>query len=433
MQTTLPVRAIWILPMILPAFFAVSMCVELRTEYEWKYFEYKYDIGRKDQWKEMYNYRTLIPTDFLRVSENKTLIATPQARNQNDISRLSRISAESSDSGPLLEPYPSNAWHITFFYLYCPKITSVSKIFMDDCNRIWVVDSGKLRDLQICPPQILAFDADTDELVEKFVIPMELARNSKTRRPGRLQIQFVETKDSCSKTWVYVGDPEGYGMVIWDGKDVWRLENDEVYGPDKTATTFDVDGQRFDQEVGASGFVVIPPGFLHEDYMMLRPVASQKAYAVKVEDLHNSKDGKPVTYYKGNVTLPSQELTRAFSESGALIGSLASQSALSCWYPENPLAAEYIGIPLRDPVALQYAVSGKIVRGKGSRSGDEEFWILSTRNQRFATNTVNFNETNFRIMSVNVAELINGTVCEPSGGTPKESTIEDKFFFKMEN
>ncbi|XP_012269409.2 major royal jelly protein 1-like [Athalia rosae] len=422
----------WLTPTILSAFLALSMGAQLKTEYEWKYFQYKLDNYSPEQLNRMYDYRTLIPTDFLRVSANKTLVATPQIHHANRIASLSRISSESGDSGPLLEPYPSKEWHSTFGFFHCPKITSVTKIFMDDCNRIWVVDSGKVKNSQVCPPQILAFDADTDELVEKVRIPWKLAHSSKNRRRGRLEVQFVETKDSCSKTWVYIGDPEGYGMVIWDGEDIWRLENDEIYGPDNTATTFNVDGQEFDQELGASIFVIVPPGLLHEDYMLLRPLSSLFDYAVKVDDLHNSKDGKPVTYYKGNITLPSQELTRSIAKSGTLIGAVASDAAVACLHLENPLALEHIAMPILDKVSLQYTVSSQIVQGKGGQAENEEYWLLSNRYQRFATDTVNFDEINFRIMSVNVAELVKGTACE-SVSAPEVSAIEDKFFFRMNN
>lgn len=149
---------------------------------------------------------------------------------------------------------------------------------------------------------------------------------------------------------VYIADPEGYGMVIHDGSDTWRLENDDVYASNSSSTTYNVAGANVTLEIGTSILVIPPPGFIDEDYMLLRPMSSLQDYAVKVEELHNSKSGSNVTYYKGNITLPSQELVRVFSKSGVLVGALASDLVIACWYLGNPLATEYVVSIVRIPI-----------------------------------------------------------------------------------
>lgn len=41
---------------------------------------------------------------------------------------------------------------------------------IDECNRLWIMDAGKIGDTQYCPPQVLAFDLATDRLVYRHVV-----------------------------------------------------------------------------------------------------------------------------------------------------------------------------------------------------------------------------------------------------------------------
>lgn len=89
------------------------------------------------------------------------------------------------------------------------------------------------------------------------------------------------------------------------------------------------------------------------------------------------------------------------------------------------------GEPLEDAEALQFTSAGKIVEGSQSGFEYEEYWLLTNRLQEFVRGTMDFDDVNFRILSVNLAELVKGTVCEPSE-SHKAVTIQDKFFFEYE-
>lgn len=41
---------------------------------------------------------------------------------------------------------------------------------IDECQRLWVMDAGKIGDKQVCPPQLLAFDLTTDQLIYRHVV-----------------------------------------------------------------------------------------------------------------------------------------------------------------------------------------------------------------------------------------------------------------------
>lgn len=41
------------------------------------------------------------------------------------------------------------------------------------------MDGGKIRENQLCPPQLLIFDLATDKLVKRVAVPLDIAHNKK--------------------------------------------------------------------------------------------------------------------------------------------------------------------------------------------------------------------------------------------------------------
>ncbi|XP_046467996.1 major royal jelly protein 1-like [Neodiprion pinetum] len=419
-----------ILPIVLGCT-AWSSAAKLKTVYEWKYIDYVWNdnVQKLNAIKNgQYNHTKIIPIDFQKISGGRVLVTTP--RLFNNPASLSTVSNQTGDGGPLLEPYPNWDWHTS---TDCTGITSVNRIFLDECNRLWIVDSGKIGNVQTCPAQIIAFNPETDEVLQRVIIPDELTHSSVNTNNGRLEIQTVETHgDSCSTTWVYIGDPEGYGLVIWNGSTIWRLEDDNVYAPDPEATIFSVDGENVTLELGVSSLVIPPPGFIEEGYLLFKPLASRIGYSVTLDDLHNSNTaGNTVTYYRSNFTIPSQELARVYSKFGVLIGGFATQLVVACWNIQYPLTSESVGTILEDDNALQFTSAAKITNGCRDEFEYEHYWLLTNRLQEFVLGIMDFNEVNYRILGANLAALVRGTVCEPEPHTVSPS-IEDKFFFEFE-
>jgi len=73
----------------------------------------------------------------------------------------------SKSSSSLIEPYPSYDWHSSNGR-DCDGITSVYRVAFDDCNQMWVLDSGKIGNTQYCQPQLLIFNLISDKLVKRF-------------------------------------------------------------------------------------------------------------------------------------------------------------------------------------------------------------------------------------------------------------------------
>lgn len=82
--------------------------------------------------------------------------------------------------------------------------------------------------MQYCSPQILAFDLVTDKLVHRYVIP------SNHYTPGvsvftalAVDVGDAEPKIECRDTMVYIADPWGYGLIVYNAltQNSWRIED----------------------------------------------------------------------------------------------------------------------------------------------------------------------------------------------------------------
>lgn len=66
-----------------------------------------------------------------------------------------------------ITPYPSYNWHSSHGR-DCEGIVSVFRVAIDDCNQMWVLDTGKIGNQQLCQPQLLVFNLRTDTLVHRY-------------------------------------------------------------------------------------------------------------------------------------------------------------------------------------------------------------------------------------------------------------------------
>jgi len=70
----------------------------------------------------------------------------------------------------MVQPYP-NYMMQSSHGSNCEHITSVVRIFIDKCKRLWVLDTGKIGDEWYCSPQLLVFDLGTDQLIHRYRFP----------------------------------------------------------------------------------------------------------------------------------------------------------------------------------------------------------------------------------------------------------------------
>jgi hypothetical protein len=116
---------------------------------------------------------TVCPTAVEAVGSNSRIFVTIARWLSNGVpATLNTIQYPSNSRSPRLTPYPS--WEFNR-QGNCNGLTSVYRVKVDDCNRLWVLDNGLVNNFNerqtICPSQIYAFDLSTDQVIHRFVFP----------------------------------------------------------------------------------------------------------------------------------------------------------------------------------------------------------------------------------------------------------------------
>lgn len=115
---------------------------------------------------------------------------------------LAVINKNDRNKSPLLRPFPNWSWHNEG---NCNGFTSVFRMSIDSCGRLWILDSGSIDLLvnvtAICPPQIFIFDAKTEKFLWKYEIP-----ENQTPKDSLLTNIIVDDRNDCNNAFAYMSD-----------------------------------------------------------------------------------------------------------------------------------------------------------------------------------------------------------------------------------
>ncbi|XP_025835010.1 protein yellow-like, partial [Agrilus planipennis] len=126
---------------------------------------------------------------------------------------------------------------------------------IDECGRLWLLDSGDRNNGQICPPQILAFDLETDTLLYRYEIP-----SSQYEYRSLFVTPIVDVRDEeCNDTMVYVADALAFSIIVYNPTlgVSWRATDETMYA-DPNFGTYDIHGISFDLLDGILGMDLSP-------------------------------------------------------------------------------------------------------------------------------------------------------------------------------
>ncbi|CAO1340991.1 unnamed protein product [Diamesa serratosioi] len=156
---------------------------------------------------------------------------------------LGTITPENKD---YIYPYPDYSWHSSHG-LNCDAMTSVFRVVIDECHRMWVLDTGKIESTQFCPPQILIFDLVTDRLITRYKLPRD-----NYNKESLLISQVVDVDDPppighCANAKAYIADTTGFGLIVFDlaSETSWRVHN-ELFEPDSRFGKHTIAGETFE-------------------------------------------------------------------------------------------------------------------------------------------------------------------------------------------
>ncbi|XP_043248993.1 major royal jelly protein 1-like [Colletes gigas] len=388
---------------------AASETVENRpidVTMEWKFYDYVFEnyTQREEAIKSgNYNRSKCFPID-VDVWSDKMFITI--IRDEGVPSSLNIVSKMKGPGGPLLQPYPSWEWAKTD----CTGITSVYRVSIDECNRLWVLDTGVIGTKRICPAQLLCFDLRSSKLLKKIQIPENIAVNSTTGK-GLLVTPIAQTPDDdCSRTLVYMADVEGYALIVYDGEMLRRITSDKLlYDPEET--TYTIEGESFELQDGPVGMAVSPI----TNRLYLSPMSSRNLLFTYTWPFVMRRRHEDISFREKMNFLPAQSSAKAVSRKGVLFMGLIGETAIVCWCEDKVLKTSNLVTISRNSRTLQGITGLKVKYGKLHSS--DVLFALTNRYQKIAAGTMNFNEINFRVLKQYVDILVNNTACMP---TPKK-------------
>ncbi|XP_003708509.1 dopaminechrome tautomerase [Megachile rotundata] len=294
------------------------------------------------------------------------------------------------ESSPQLRAYPSWDWHSAGKGdLNCSKLISVYRSRIDRCNRLWVIDSGIMTSIDdfmpVCPPKIMVFDLQTDQLVRQYTFPREVLR------PNTLLTNLIiddVSATTCDNVFLYISDTAGPGLLVFDGATdrSWRIVHASMY-PHPDFSTYRIGSDTFELLDGVVGLAFSAKLGL----VYYQPLATDRLFSVPTTAL---QAGPPAFGEQLPVTLigkkSSQGLALAVDpRDDTILFSPLTELAIAAWHPQTNRQR----IVAYNPEKLQFVAE---IRWADHDNGN--FWLLSSRFQKFFRKEVNVRDVNIRIM-----------------------------------
>ncbi|CAH2075380.1 unnamed protein product, partial [Iphiclides podalirius] len=403
---------------VILALSALTICkaVTPKLHFAWKEVDYKWDSP--EQRETAISAKLFIPANNLPVGvgrwNNKMFITVPRWR-YGVASSLNYIDLDGPVDQPL-KPYPSlkdNLVPDTATALPSnSSIISVFRVFIDPCDRLWVMDTGKSGIFgpsnQIVGPSLVIFDLKTDELLHRYFF-----KKSDTKENSFFGNVVVDVdKNTCDNAFAYVADLGRYAVVVYSLKqdDSWRVEH-HYFHLDPFGGSFNISGLEFQWSDGVLGLALSEPRENGYRTMFFHALCSTKEFSVSTEVLRNYRQFDRFEVFKkfkllGDRGLNTQSTSSFYDESKhVLFYTQIARDGLGCWNSQKPYTPENNPLLFSDPELFEFPVDLKL---------DEEhtMWFLTDRLPRFFYTSLDPNVVNFRLFSINTTEAIEGTTCQ---------------------
>lgn len=237
-----------------------------------------------------------IPTNAVPLGvdrwRNRLFVTIPRWKNGIPAS-LATLSLPSLERSPPMRPYPSWDWHANPEALNpdCTRLMSVYRIWIDECERLWVLDSGivnaTIQINQVCPPKILVFDLRTDQPLFSYEFPSDQVKEDSLHSNLVVDVR----NGRCQDAHAYITDVWRFGITVFSlakGRS-WRTTN-HFYFPNPEAAEFSLNGLNFQWTDGVFGMSLSPLNELQDRLLFFHPMSSfAVSFLVKVCFLSNEK------------------------------------------------------------------------------------------------------------------------------------------------
>ncbi|XP_012254015.2 protein yellow [Athalia rosae] len=343
----------------------------------------------------------------IEIWKNKLFVSVPRWKDGIPAT-LNYISLDANVGGaPKLTPYPN--WALNEAGACGQGLTTVYRIHADQCDRLWVLDTGTLgignTTVQACPYTLNVFDLTTDKIVRQYKLRPE-DTNANTFIAN---IAVDLGKGGCDDAFAYMSDELGYGLIVYSWKDhtSWRLTH-SYFMPDPLAGDYNIGGLNFQWgDEGIFGMSLSPIAADGYRTLFFHPLSSNREFAVSTRILRSSKLSED-SYHEFKY-LPergplSHSTASVMDGNGLQFFTLIDKNAVGCWNSRLPYTPANHAIVAKHDEALVFPADVKV--------HDGVLWFISDRMPNFLISKLDYNDINFRIFTVPVEDAVAGTVCE---------------------
>jgi hypothetical protein len=405
---------------IFAALTAPAVLARLTEEFAWKQVDFTFsnDSHREEALRSgAYIPEKALPLGVARY-QDRVFVSLPKWKSGTPATLATvSISAAEGNRSPLLMPYPDWSWHGRPEG-DCDGLTSVFRMEVDQCGRLWVLDSGFINvaegGKQACPAQLFIFDLKSDTLMRKYQFPSTSLKSNSFLTGITLDVDGTQCGSQEDDAYAYIADVWAFGMVVYSFKQdkSYRVEH-EYFHPDPLVCVFNATGITFRWIDGLFGIALSP---LNKENptaartMYFHPMSSYREFSVPTSVIRNETAAQDsadaFTAYEKRGRTRSHASASAMSAQGILLYNLVSKDAVGCWNTRLPHVEALQGIIDQDSERLSLPNDISI-------DHDDNVWVLSDRLHKYLYQQLDPNEFNFRILKGRVSDVVQGTVCDP--------------------
>jgi len=229
---------------------------------------------------------------------------------------------------PILIPYPNHKVH----KISERNFTSVIKVRADVCDRLWILDNGKINNKQESTPVLHVYDLNTNLHLRTFNLGHLTKINSDFSN-----IEIDVTTSTCEDAYVYIPDSETYRLLVysWKTNESFILMHNYFHF-DPLCGDIDLGEVHYQSQKGLYGIALSPMGRDGFRTIYFHSIASTMEFAVNSKILRNANYDRNKNVYDfkvmGTRGTNKQAASSSFDmETGVLFYGLLLKNVLGCW------------------------------------------------------------------------------------------------------
>uniref|UniRef100_A0A336M1H6 CSON010294 protein n=1 Tax=Culicoides sonorensis TaxID=179676 RepID=A0A336M1H6_CULSO len=396
-------------PFYTPTWVDASRQGGLEEFYKWKIMDYEgVDTNKID----------VTPYNSMPVGvdryKNKLFITVPRRRPEIP-STLNYVDIDefSENRSPKLKPFPNietNSLH-TDQHPDSNKIISVYRTRLDECGRLWFVDTGRLEyfpnQTQIQPPSIWIVDPETGQTLHRFEFPAEI----QSLGNGIPSITVDIDPSDCNKAFAYIPDLRYYKLYVYSLQQnrMWKFEH-ASFNMDQNAKNLTVDGFTLNFIDGIFS-ITLGPQINGEKRVYFHPMLSFNEFQVSNKVLQDESKSLRVDHgndfqFLGYRGLNSQSAMHQYDlKSGIMFFTEVARNAIGCMNSFYPFIEQNHAIIAQDAEKMIYPSDLKVDK-------DGYLWFFTNNMPRYIYSTLDSSKYNFRVWRARTKNIVRGTVCQ---------------------